>query len=111
MDIRLNLSRLTESEVTKLWEFARINKVNLDHLVETQLRAWLQIQEKRFEDAETCPSCSLRGVTSPLKGIPILEAEKDGWIEIGPNTDRSLLVNTLYVICPKCMWWGIPDKK
>ena len=111
MEIKLTLSRLSESDVTSLHNFAKISQVNLDELVEIQLLAWLQTQKEKFTDAGSCPSCSLRGVTSQLKGRPILEAESDGLVTIGANTDRSRLAQMLYVICPKCLWWGIPDKK
>ena len=111
MEMKLTLSRLTQEDVNKLQKYARISCVQLDALVETQLIAWLRSMEKKFADAGECPSCFLRGVNSQLKGMAILDAEKEGLIVIGPNTDRELLKRTLYVICPRCLWWGVPEKR
>ncbi len=108
MEMKLTLTRLTAEDVNKLREYARINRVDLDGLVETQLVAWLRIMEEKFTDAGDCPSCSLSGVNFRLKGIPILAAEKEGLIKIGRNIDEELLKRTLYVVCPRCLWWGIP---
>ena len=111
MEMNLKLSRLTQEEFRKLAELVRVKHVNLDELIETQLLAWLRSTEKKFSDAGQCPSCSLRSMVSELKGMPVLEAEKEGLITIGVSTDRTLLKNTNYVICPRCLWWGIPEKK
>ncbi len=111
MEMKLSLSHLSQEDMDKIRKFARISSIPLDAIIETQLIAWLRAMEKKFTDAGPCPACSLRGVDSQLKGRPLLEAEKEGLIEIGPNIDRELLKNTQYVVCPKCLWWGVPGKK
>jgi hypothetical protein len=111
MEMKLTLSRLTPDELRKILDFSRIKKVNLNNLVETQLLTWLRAMEQKFTDAGPCPSCRLRGAKSKMKGMPILDAEREGLIEIGPKSDRDLLKNTQYVICPRCLWWGFPEKK
>jgi hypothetical protein len=111
MEMKLTLSRLTPDDLRKLLEFSRIKKVNLNNLVETQLFAWLRAMEQKFADAGPCPSCRLRGVKSEMKGMPILDAEREGLVEIAPKSDRDLLKRTQYVICPQCLWWGFPEKK
>ncbi len=108
MDIRFSLTRLTEQDLKELHAFARANHVNLAELVETQLLAWLECMREKFSDAGPCPCCSLGGKESVLKGMPILDAEREGLISIGPRTSRHLLENTLYVVCPQCLWWGMP---
>jgi hypothetical protein len=110
MEMKLLLSHLSQEDMGKIREFARISRIPLDAIIETQLIAWLQVMEKKFTDAGPCPACSLRGVESQLKGRPILEAEKDGLIKIESNIDRELLRNTQYVVCPRCLWWGVPGK-
>ena len=108
MDLHLNFSPEEEKEIR---DYARAMRVRLQELVELQVKAWLATARQKFSSAGPCPSCSLRGVQSELKGMPILEAEHEGLIRIGPRTNRNLITGTQYVVCPKCLWWGFPNKK
>ena len=109
MTVTFSMPGLTTQDLERLHEFARTTNVSLDAIVQRTLRAWLSCMEQKFSDAGLCPSCSLRGIDMTLKGLPILQAEIDGLVVIGPNTNRSLLNNMLYVICPACLWCGFPD--
>lgn len=111
MDMTFSMHRLTKDDVTKLHEYAKANHVNLARVVESQLLAWLKSMEEKFTDYAPCPKCALQGFESILKGLPILEAEHAGLIKIKDTTNIELLTNTLFVICPRCLWSGIPEKQ
>ena len=108
MEFKIKLSRMTQDQIRKLAEFIHIYHTNVDELIESQLIMWLRMTEPKFSDAGDCPHCYLQGDKTKLKGIPMLDAEKEGIIHIGKNTDRSLLNDMQFVICPRCMWWGHP---
>lgn len=109
MDLAMSLPNLSEEDIRKIRGYAGTNHTTLERVMETLLAGWLLAMEGEYTDAGSCPVCALRGVDSQLRGKPLVTAEKEGLITIGAGTDRRLLAGKLFAVCPKCLWWGVPD--
>jgi len=103
----INLNSLDSDTFNKIISYRK----DSDTAVADALRKYLKSEES-FEDTMKCPICHLSsGRTIPLKGLPILEAEKRGFIKINSaqSRNRAKEIGMYFCICPECLWWGIPD--
>lgn len=106
----LNLTRISENQLLDIRSHATLHNINLHELIEAQLLAWLRARESKFEDVGLCPSCLLNDTRSILKGMAVVDAEREGLVKIGKGINWETLDKTLYVVCLKCLWQGVPER-
>ena len=106
------LKKLDDSAVQRIKGYLEARRTSIDSFVEDTLTNYLTSTDAAFEDVLRCPNCFLKsGADVPLKGMPMLEAEKKGFIRLGSDESREFAQEhgTYFVVCLDCLWWGFPD--
>lgn len=111
--LSVRLRSLDAEGLDKVRSYFKAHNTDLDTFVEGTLVKYLRSCEETFEDVMDCPHCHLvSGRKVPLKGLPLLEAEKRGLIRLRSQETRDYAESngTYFVICLDCLWWGFPDR-
>lgn len=113
--LELGLAGLDDTEYQRLLDCMKVHGATVDTVVSAALRIYLRFIDSATTQQGTCPKCdpSAKG-TAPLIGLSMLDAESMGFLpfKLGAGM-REWAKNhgTLYVGCPKCLWWGHPDSE
>jgi len=111
--ITVGFKKLKQSDLEKINKYLRASRTSVEAFVEDTLTKYLKSVEGSLEDVGDCPNCRLSsGRKTPLKGLPLLEAEKRGWVEVKSQETRhwAQKLDIYFTICLDCLWSGYPNK-
>lgn len=105
----VNLTYLNPSTREKIMSY----HTDQSTLIEDAVKQYFKSDEA-FEDVLHCPVCYVTlGRKISLRGLPILEAEKHGFISLcnDKSRKRAKEAKMYFGVCPECLWWGTPDSE